>query len=229
MSSPNFAWLLPYVPVIAIATAAAVFFALGVMWLYFQHSPGQSRFADPDTTWELYKAHAWRDEPGEEELSAQEFDEWDAWQDELDQQEQQRLAEINAEYARRQALAARLAEEQAQINRDFPQWLIEFGASQGLDSYAGLVRLVQWINHILAYCHANLDSRMPIRPCYQAAQGGYFGPAPNSQCCGRTFFELLSKALVKNGLLSDGRGTQGRQISPDARLKLHHPQASSVQ
>lgn len=221
--TPDWSWLVPYVPAIAVITVAGIVFAFGLLWIFYQSSPGQTQFVDPDAAWELYKAHHWGGDdwrPGEQDPDEEELRQWDQWKNDLARQEEKRLAEVNEEIARRQALAARQAQEQDSIKRDFPQWLVQLGEAHGLSSYAGLTRLAQWISRILTYCNDNLDGRMPIKVCYQVAQEGAFGQAPNHQCYGRTFFELLSKALARNGLLIEGRGTLARKISPDALGKL---------
>ncbi|MCQ3975308.1 MAG: hypothetical protein DPW09_17840 [Anaerolineae bacterium] len=218
--SPDLTFLQTYGPPIIIAFVMIFLFVLGVVWIYFESNQNKQtpHYADPDATWRLYQMHALP--PHEEELSEDEWQRWEEENAEFDRREQARLAEVNAEIARRREMAARLAQEQAQIAQDFPKWLVDFAESYGIQSYAGLVKLSQWITTILTYCENNFAGRMPIKRCYQAASEGYFGQAPNHQCYGRLFFEHLSKTLARNGLLIDGAGPQGRKITDDALIKL---------
>lgn len=150
------------------------------------------------------------------------------WEAEQEERAAMQYRLVQQELDRRRRVTAEREQERREIEQTFPTWLVTFGDEFGLTSMKKLTQLSQYITAILLYGQQHFDGSLPIKRCYnQANEDGFGYPAPDIICYGRTFFERLSKALAKNGLLEDGRGTKGRFIAQDAFLKLRP--ASSVQ
>lgn len=231
MPSPDWSLLINYLPVIGTCTFGLMCLALLIGWYYVQYStprPVHTPYTDPQAMLKLYDLHTQAE--AEPELSADELQRWEAENVEFERWEQALQEKAKAKEARRRERAEQRARDKAQVEQEFPAWLIEFAQNYvPTDNYAGMVRFSQWLTAILTYCNQHLAGRMPIRPVHQAANDQVFGQAPTHECYGRVFFEELSKHLARHGLLIDGRGNQGRKIADDAllRLRVHHPVSSS--
>lgn len=229
--SPDWSFLVNYLPVIGACTFGLMCLALLVGWYYAQYSPSRpvySPYANPDAMLRLYDFHTQAE--AEPEVSEDELRHWEEQNAEFDRLQHALLEKAKAQEARRRERAEQRAKDKAQIEQEFPAWLIEFAQNYiAADSYTGMVRFSQWLTAILTYCTQHMAGRMPIRPVHRAIENGEIGQPPTPELAGREFVEQLSKYLARHGLLINGRGNQGRKIADDAWLKLRvrHPASPS--
>lgn len=113
------------------------------------------------------------------------------------------------------------AQEQAAIERDFPQWLIEFADRRNIETtYPNIQALETWVKLVIDFGQNNHDGTFPVRQLYYALRDNEQAPFETQATSYKFFFEL-QRILVEHEIVIPHRGgPNGYNLVSDAIERL---------